>query len=139
MENPFGRLVGLASKAMRRRLNRNIHEAGHELTAVQWVLLANLVLHEGMNQHQIGELLEQDKTATTRLIDALEKKKLAVRVADGRDRRQKILHVTDEGRRQCADLMPLAIKTHKEALHDIPDDEIELCKSVLRRVIDNLN
>ena len=139
MENPFGRLVSLASKAMRRRLNRNIHEAGHEITAVQWVLLAHLVLYEGMNQHQIGELLEQEKTATTRLIDALEKKGLAMRVSDENDRRQKILHVSEEGRRQCSELIPLAIKTHKEALQDIPDNEIAICKSVLRRVIDNLN
>ena len=135
----FGRAVGMTGKALRQRLNRNLALGGHELTAEQAIVLANLWHREGLCQQEIAEITNRDKTSTTRLIDALEEQKLAVRVPDKTDRRQNMIYLTNEGKERCEKLKQVAETTQNEALRGIDNEHVRICKDVLWKVWRNLS
>lgn len=138
LDNHLGRLMGMAAKAMRARLDHILAESDLDLRADHMILLGFVAEHEGINQQSISEHFFHDKTATTRMIDALEERKLVVRIPDRADRRQNLIHLTDAGRQIGPRLWALAEQTEKEALRGIPRADEKLCKEVLRRVNRNL-
>lgn len=128
----------MATKAFKKRMGKNFLEAGCDLTAEQGIVLIHLHHSEGMTQQDITELLECDKTNTTRIIDALEKKKLVRRVADRADRRRKRVFVTDTGVRMYDNVSQMALKTQQQALDKIDDKKIKICREVLLKIQANL-
>ncbi|MDB5253550.1 MAG: MarR family transcriptional regulator, partial [Flaviaesturariibacter sp.] len=79
------------------------------------------------------------KPSITRLIDNLEKAGLVNRVGHEADRRINKVQLTKAAAKLQEQTMQLAEETLNEALDGVPPDQIDLCKSVLQRVYDNLN
>jgi DNA-binding MarR family transcriptional regulator len=138
-QDRLGRLIGRAGKVMKQRLTRNMHLSGFEFAPEQLILLAIVQSLEGVNQQTLTEFFGHDKTATTRNIDVLEDKKLVVRVPDKEDRRQNMIFLTDMGRETLATWLPVVDKTEQEALQGISQQDIQICKEVLRKVTENLS
>ena len=134
----LGHLIGLTGKAMRLRLDHNLAEAGYDLTAVYMILLKHIDYEEGVNQQTLTDHLCLDKTSMTRFIDALELRNLVVRVPDKTDRRQKMIYLTNEGKKLIGPVDQIARKTEEQALQDIDPEKVRICKEVLRQVRENL-
>ena len=130
--------MGMAGKALRKRLDRNLANSGFDLTAPQMILLKHIDLEEGVNQQKLTEHMFLDKTTVTRFIDNLEAKGLVVRVPDKSDRRQNMIYLTPEGKEMLGPLEQVAFTTEAEAISGIDDNKVDICKEVLRRVRDNL-
>ena len=92
-------LIKRTSRAFMRRLNHNFSEAGHDITGEQWRLLTRLWCKDGQRQQDLADVVHKDKTSITRLIDSMEKHDLVVRIPDRMDRRQKLIYLTDKGKR----------------------------------------
>ena len=91
-----GRML-LASRAVTRLYNDEIRRTGIEVT--QFGML-QLLSHLGpMTQNQLGEYLSAGKTTISRNVKLLERNEW-VSVEDGEDRRQRIVKLTREGRKQ---------------------------------------
>ena len=135
----FGRQLGMTGKAMYRRLNDNLAEAGFRINADHYIILRNLQHQDGMNQQQISQILARDKTATKRLIDLLETEKLVKRVPLACDRRHNMIHLTPKGKRLCGQLIELGDRTNREALAGIDLQDIKVCTNVLAHVLHNVN
>ncbi|MDH3889687.1 MAG: MarR family winged helix-turn-helix transcriptional regulator [candidate division Zixibacteria bacterium] len=136
---PFGRTIGMTARAFKKRLSRNLLNSGTDITADQFITLMNVRLRNGLCQRSVTDILGCDKTKTTRIIDALEKRKLVTRVPDKVDRRQKIVHVTTKGRATCLRLQLVGETTQKEALRGVQAGRLKICRGVLDQVLDNLN
>ena len=80
----------------------------------------------------------RDKPSITRLVDNLEKLKLVRRVSSKEDRRMNLIYLTDTAKRMQDQTMDLANQTLNEALVNVDPADIDLCKSVLQQVYDNL-
>jgi DNA-binding MarR family transcriptional regulator len=91
-----------------------------------------------MSQQELCNATFRDKPSITRLVDNLEKLKMVRRVASKEDRRRNLIHITDTARRLQDQSMELANQTLNEALEGVDPADIELCKSVLQKVYDNL-
>ena len=87
----------------------------------------------------MGEICLRDKPTITRIIDSLEDKSLVVRVSDQIDHRIKRVVLTKSGKQLFYDVLPIMEKTREEARGKIPDEEIEIFKNVLSKIIKNLN
>ncbi|MBM3442224.1 MAG: MarR family transcriptional regulator [Bacteroidetes bacterium] len=131
-------ITGLASTALARRLQKNFKQNGVDITIEQWSVLYHLWKHDGMSQQELCEASYRDKPSITRLLDNLERQGLVQRVPSKDDRRMKRIFLTTAGAGLRDSTMDLANKTLNEALEGVPAKEIELCKSVLQRVYDNL-
>ena len=136
--NALGRLIGETGKALAMKLEKNVTEAGFDLSAPQVILLAHIEEAEGINQQTLTNHLARDKTAITRCIDSLEEKNLVVRVPDKTDRRQNMIYLTQKGKEAVPELIKMAQKTDAEAIQGIPPQEVDTIKEVLRKIQKNL-
>lgn len=135
----LGRMIGITRKNMRNRLQKVLTKRGYDVTAEQLIVLCNLYDREGMNQQLISEILDNNKTSTTRMIDGLEKRNLAVRVPDKIDRRQNMIYLTHEGKSLCPKLVEVVDEVHKEALKGVTKKQLMGCKKVLEIIMSNLS
>jgi DNA-binding MarR family transcriptional regulator len=131
-------ITGKASTAMARRLQKNFKQHGIEITIEQWSVLYHLWKEDGLSQQELCSATFRDKPSITRLVDNLEKLKLVKRVASKEDRRMNLINLTEAAKKLQDQTMDMANQTLNEALGGVSAEEIEICKSVLQRVYDNL-
>ena len=131
-------ITGKASTALARRLQKNFKQNGLDITIEQWSVLYQLWKNDGMSQRELCNATYRDKPSITRLVDNLEKMKLVRRVPSKEDRRMNLIYLTDAARALQEGSMDHASLTLNEALTGVSAADIELCKSVLQRVYDNL-
>ncbi len=131
-------ITGKASTAISRRLQKNFKQANVDVTIEQWSVLYHLWKEDGLNQQQLCDATFRDKPSITRLVDNLEKLKLVKRVPSKNDRRINMIYLTKEAEQLQEQTMALANQTLNEALIDVPAENIEIAKSVLQHVYDNL-
>ena len=88
-------------------LEERLHARGLAISALQHSIL-RMLEHETLTISEISKRLGLEPSTVLRSLDALERKGLALRGRDVRDRRRNPLHVTDEGRRFLAEVPVIA-------------------------------
>lgn len=131
-------VTGKASIAIARRLQKKFNQANLNLTIEQWSILSQLWKQDGQSQQDLCRATFRDKPSITRLVDNLEKLQLVQRVASSDDRRINRICLTKTAAKLQDQTMQMAEETLNEALASVPAEQIEICKSVLQVVYDNL-
>jgi DNA-binding MarR family transcriptional regulator len=131
-------ITGKASTAIARRLQKKFNNASLNLTIEQWSVLYHLWKQDGISQQELCNATFRDKPSITRLVDNLEKLDLVKRIASKEDRRINMIFLTPRAQQLQDQSMDLATETLNEALKTVPEEQIEICKSVLQIVYDNL-
>ena len=135
----MGMLINSAHRSMTKRFVSNAMESGLDISLDQWMVLGPVWQMETASQKELGEICLKDKTSITRIIDALEKKNLVVRVPDQIDHRIKRVILTNAGKQLFFDVLPIMEKTREEVKKDISEKEIDAFKNVLSKIIKNLD
>lgn len=131
-------LTGKAYTALSRRLQKNLRDAGLEITAEQWSILYTLWEEEGLTQQELAQRTFREKTAITRIIDNMERRDLVIRVSDKGDRRTNLIYLTKGGRQLKEACMEQANQTLKQALAGVDAEHIHIAKDTLKKVYENL-
>ena len=138
VKEPLGPMLTRTSRAVGNMLQKMFLEAGYDLSADEWAILANLaLLCDGQFQQQLADRTFKDKAAMTRLIDGLEKKGLVKRFQDEKDRRQKKIFLTSKSSKLVKKLLPVAKQAQARGQNDIDSADLEIFKSVLRQIFKN--
>jgi DNA-binding MarR family transcriptional regulator len=132
-------LIKRTSKTFRGRINRSFAKAGYDVTSEQWRILTCLWHKDGQRQQDLADLVHKDKTSITRAIDVMEKRNLVVRIPDRLDRRQKLIYLTDKGKRLREELMRIVREISSEAEKGIKPGDLNVFKGVLARIRENLS
>ena len=127
-----------AHHAVRGNILRLFNEDGHDLTAEQWAILSALWQRDDCSQTDLARAAGRDRPGVTRLVDALEKKKLVVRADAPGDRRSYRVRLTASGRRLHAVLGRLIENVVGRALRGLPARDREALRAGLRQVARNL-
>ena len=135
----LGMLIQSAQNSMTKRFVQNVLNSGLDISMDQWLVLGPIWQLESPSQKDLGEICLRDKPTITRIIDSLEDKSLVVRVSDQIDHRIKRVILTNAGKQLFYDVLPIMEKTREEVRGDIPEEEIEIFKNVLSKIIKNLN
>lgn len=138
LDDSLGNLATLYSRAALRRLAQEFPKQGVSITAEQWLVLVQIWHENGLPQCTIAEKLSKDRAAFTRLVHELELRGFAVRVPGPTDGREKLLWLTEEGKRVMEQATLCAQGVLEQAQQGISDEELKVCKSVLRRARGNL-
>ena len=138
VEDSFGKNVYLTERLLVKRLQRNFRAAGYAITAEQWHVLINLWEQDGQTQQQLSEKTEKDKGNITRLVRGLEQRNILIRIPNPTDDRSKLVYLTSKGKACQKALIPIAQKTLDQAQANIPENDIDICNSVLQKVVGNL-
>lgn len=134
----FDILVGKISTAINRTFLRSFAAEEIDITTEQWSVLACLWNKDKVTQQALCTLTSKDKPSMTRLIDKLEKRNLVIRVSDQNDRRINLIHLTEAGaaleNRATEIVQGIATRT----LRNVSEDELNVVRAVLRKIIANL-
>ena len=130
---------GMESTAVARRLQKNFRNEGLEITIEQWTVLYLLWKEDCLSQQQLCNRTYRDKPSITRLINNLEKQKLVKRALHKNDKRINLICLTEAGKKLQATTITLANQTMTEALSGVKKEDIEIVRTVLQKVYDNLN
>ena len=134
----LGFLIRSAHNSMTERFVQNVFNSGLDISMDQWMILGPIWQLESPSQKELGEICFRDKPSITRIIDSLEKKSLVVRVPDQIDHRIKRVILTNAGKQLFYDVLPIMEKTREEVRGNIPEEEIQVFKNVLSKIIKNL-
>ena len=137
-DEAFTILTGKISTAINRTFLRAFAVEGVDITTEQWSILACLWQKDKVTQQALCTLTLKDKPSMTRLIDNLEKRNLVTRVSDHNDRRINLIHLTDAGTALQAKATEIVQKIASKTLNNISDDELNVCRVVLKKIMTNL-
>lgn len=137
-EELFDILVGKISGAINRAFLRAFTAEGIEITTEQWSVLACLWKKDGVTQQELCNLTAKDKPSMTRLIDKLEKANLVVRISGQVDRRINLIQLTEDGIKLENSANELVQQVAVKTLNGITEEEIQMSRVVLRKIMANL-
>lgn len=89
----------------------------------EWRVLAQLARHEGLSSSALAERASLDRAQTSRAIGRLAAKRLLTRAPRQGNRREVLLHLTDEGRAVHAALLPRVASINREVLSVLNEAE----------------
>jgi MarR family transcriptional regulator, temperature-dependent positive regulator of motility len=96
----------LVRRAQQRHVAIWLSEVSTEITSVQFAALAVLQQTPGINQRQLGDELDLDRSTIADLVARMVRNGLIERSDDPDDRRSNVLSLTAAGKKQFATLRP---------------------------------
>lgn len=139
IQDSLGLMIYRTALALKSALQRCFKENGFEITGEQWAIIRHLWEEEGLSQREIGEKAAKDKPNITRMLDALEKKRLIYRQPDPRDRRKFCVYLTKEGKQLHDLLLPLVQTLRKQVSRSLSAPEIDCFKETLTKINQNIS
>jgi MarR family transcriptional regulator for hemolysin len=136
-ERSFGFLLHDVARLLRKRFDQRARALG--LSRSQWQVLAHLSRHEGINQSGLAEILEIENITLGRLIDRMGEAGWVERRADPKDRRARLLFMTQKVAPVMEAMRALAEETRNEALEGLPPEQRETLIDMLLHVRANIS
>ena len=130
-------LMATCSKTLREKLAVRFAEAGYSVTPEQWAILGRLGQQDGLSQQALADRFHRSKVAAFQLISKSEKQGLVERRGDPKDKRSKLVYLTEEGRKIQPELIRLASENMTAALEGISEPDLTVAKKVVRKIIEN--
>ncbi|WP_326624669.1 MarR family winged helix-turn-helix transcriptional regulator [Streptomyces sp. NBC_01762] len=126
-------LLDHTSHVLRTQMAAALAEIG--LTARMHCVLVH-ALEDERTQIQLAEIGDMDKTTMVVTVDALEQAGLAERRPSSKDRRARIIAVTEKGAQVAAESQKIVDGVHERALGSLPQDEREVLLQAMKRLVD---
>ena len=135
-DGAIGYLITYAQKLLHRGLGDGLQK--HGVTVAQWMVLVVLWETDGLTQKELSQRVAVETATLSRTVDRMERDGLVTRDRSDVDRRQVHVRLTEYGAGLWRDLVPEAEANQERALGGISEDEEELLRTLLRRVIINM-
>ncbi|MHC5259057.1 MarR family winged helix-turn-helix transcriptional regulator [Streptomyces sp. UC4497] len=127
--------VGPLARQLNQLHTRLWYEQVHQdLTGPQFTVLSLLDLHGDMDQGTLGTLAHLDKSTAAPLLERLRRRGLLDLEKDERDRRRKLVRITESGRHLVTRLAPGVTDVSDQLLDVLSEEEREEFLRMLRRV-----
>lgn len=134
----LGYLTSIASRLLNNMLATRLKAAGIDMTSEQWGAIIILLNEGAMTQRQLGERLHLEKSSVSRLTDGLEKRGWIVRTKAPSDNRQRLVTPTPKALKTAEHCATIARAIHEEAQLGMNENEMIASRSLLTRIIKNL-
>jgi DNA-binding MarR family transcriptional regulator len=135
----FGRSISELRMAFRKYMQVKIRSLDLHLTFEMLEVMLCLWRQDGVNQQVIADITLRDKSAMTYLVDNLMKRKMIRREEDARDRRNKLIFLTPEGRQLQETLQPWVSEMYERATANMDADTLIAGKDIIENMIKNLS
>jgi DNA-binding MarR family transcriptional regulator len=134
----FGRSINELRTQFRKYMQGKIRSLELRMTFEMLEVMMCLWRQDGVNQQVIADITLRDKSAMTYLIDNLIKRKMIRRVEDERDRRNKLVYLTPEGRQLQETLQPWVAEMYERATANMDAASLVRGKELIDCMIKNL-
>ncbi|EDM37528.1 putative MarR-family transcriptional regulator [Pedobacter sp. BAL39] len=134
----LGRSMAELRTFMRQYIQEKIKEAKIDITFEMLEVMSLLWKEDGINQQEIADHILKDKSSMTYLIDNLVKRELVLRTEDEKDRRNRLILLTNEGRELKNTLQPWLEEVYSIATADLDAVDLKRAVLTLEKMIDSL-
>lgn len=132
------RLISVASRLLASRLETSLSRPSLNITVEQWRILFYLWNEDGINQQELAKRASKEKSTITRQIEGLVKKELVIKQKGGNDKRDKLIYLTENGKKIETEALSVAWDITQEAEKGIEGQELLIFKKVLQQIIENV-
>ena len=105
------------------------------VTPVQFGALSAVMRQPGVDQRRLARMIGFDTSTIGSVIDRLEARGLLLRQQTPKDRRVKLLNLTDAGKELLQALMPIALQAQRHMLDPLSDEERQQFIGLMARVL----
>ncbi|MGJ7901364.1 MarR family winged helix-turn-helix transcriptional regulator [Lysobacter sp. 1R34A] len=134
----LGLLFRQVRDAMWAQMERELAQAGHDLTFSQFITLKELAIGTA-GVTELARAAQLNPGAMTRLLDKLESRGLVARVADPDDRRAINIHLTEAGSAIWTDIDQCGRRVRERAMAGLSENDRDQLYRLLEQVRDNLS
>jgi DNA-binding MarR family transcriptional regulator len=138
LQESLGYLTYQASGSIRSRIGRELARKGYPIGAEQFAALIYVWDADGEPQRVLAEKMYRDKSTVTRLVTQLEAMGLIQRVPGKQDTRERRIFLTEQGKGLMKKVTQLVQQILQLCVKGIDQNDLDICKTVLRRVRQNL-
>jgi len=138
LDNALAYWIHRVYQATRNASFAALRAEGEEITPEQWIVLVRLWERDGRPQTELGESTYRDRPTMSRILDGMERRGLVERKRDPDHGRIWRVHLTARGAALRAELVPRARELVARSLRGIPPRDLEITRSTLRRMFENL-
>jgi MarR family transcriptional regulator for hemolysin len=131
-EANIGFILSDTARLLRKRMNQRMRE--HGATRAQWRVLAWIARQPGIHQAKLAEILEVEPISLCRAVDRMEEMGLVRRVVDPKDRRLRLLYLTEKAEPIIDDLWDVSQEFSAKLLADFSQAEVEQLRALLLRI-----
>ena len=125
-------------KRVRNFMQKQLNQAGIDLTIDQWVLIDHLLPSPGISQNDLAQATAKDAPTTTRILDILLKKGLVERKIAKLDRRKSMLFLTREGKQMHEKAFPIVAQVRSKAWGALSDEDFNKLVNIMDTIYGNL-
>jgi len=136
VEKSIGFIIYRTALAMKATLQRTLKERGFDITPEQYGILHVLREEAGLSQKEIGNILFKDKPNVSRMLDALERKRLIFRQPI--DCRKYAIFLTEEGKRLIEETLSIGLELGERAIKGLLGRELESLEGMLNKIYENI-
>jgi DNA-binding MarR family transcriptional regulator len=123
---------------LRKMFQVQLKEAGISISFEILEIMKQLRNHDGLNQQELADMLFKDKSSMTYLIDNMVKGGLVSRKEDEKDRRNKLILLSDKANELIKQLSPIASRCYLALAKDLTDQDIKAGIQTLAKMNDSL-
>jgi DNA-binding MarR family transcriptional regulator len=134
----LGRAMTDLKNHLRRNIQLRIREQGIDLTFEMLEILSCLWKKDGVNQQELADLTLRDKSGITYLIDNLVKRQIVTRVEDEKDRRNRLVYLTEKGLVLKEQLKSWGADLYDSAIPDIDPQQLQDSLDLVNKMIANV-
>ena len=124
-------------KKIRNALQKQLNEAGFDLTVDQWVLIDHIFRKQGISQNELAELTFKDQQNETRIVEMLEKKGLVERTPAVGDRRKFNLFLTEKGEKTYNEAFPIVAEIRYKGWGDLDEADYQHFVRIMDSIYNN--
>lgn len=135
----LGRNMNELRMQFRKYMQGKVRSLNLHLTYEMLEVMICLWRQDGVNQQLIADITLRDKSAMTYLVDNLIKRKMITRKEDERDRRNKLIYLTAEGRELQDRLQPWVAEMYDRATAGVDASSLVNGKELIESMIKNLS
>lgn len=136
---PIGALLGRTSHKMRLLLDKVFVKNDIDLNVEQFFLLKCLTVNNGINQQELSNNIDRDKTTIARLVSKMEKKNMVLRVHSKNDKRVNNVYITNLGKEMLEEIEPYLNEINDSMVNSISNKEFDVLKIVLDKLTNQIS
>ena len=130
--------VNILNSRIKKCFFDKLQENGINVTPEQYLVLDILWEKQSLSQQNIADIIQKDKNSVTKIIDSLEKKQMARRVMDQKDRRVNKIELTEKALALEEKVTKIAIDFMNDAIKGIDKQDLDNFVNVMRQIKENL-
>jgi DNA-binding MarR family transcriptional regulator len=116
-----------------------MQDSGYDITPVQYAALLAIKLMPNSDQVQIANYISYDKVTIGGVIERLQRKGLISRAVNERDKRARILNITNEGIHMISQVDAVIEQIQQDILKMLDEEEQQTFMQLLRKATQSPN